>query len=178
MTYIDALTRSGTRSRDLIIGLWERVPDPLPVERFTELAATIIARQNTRSWNAALVAVAVWVQANTNTPGRPRTIPVDQHYIDTTRLTTAVGTVLHADRDTLYRLARLAHGEAVEAGQRGYSAALADEPAIKGWTRQTEQDPCEMCTGWAEAPWLPATVAMKTHTGCMCRQLPTTEAEQ
>lgn len=171
MSYVDSLDKIGNRTARAVLTLWARVPDQLSVDAFTPAAARIIARANGQAWNVALAAVAVWVRANTNPRGTPIAAPVDPHHTSIDRLATGLGTTI-AGADIARRLERMARAEPIEAGHRGYSAAIDADDSIRGWERDTRGDACDLCADWAAYGELPAHLPMLTHTACLCSQRP------
>lgn len=79
----------------------------------------------------------------------------------------ALETVLDGDGDLDMKLARLALNAPLEAAQVAYDDAVA--MSGKGWVRQLDPDPCQLCRWWwREGQVWPADHAMPTHPGCEC----------
>lgn len=89
------------------------------------------------------------------------------------RIAQAVATVLETDdpEQLAMRLGRLALAESISAARETNSGIMRRTRNVKGWTRQLDSDPCQLCQWWARGGRIwPADHTMPTHPGCACAQ--------
>lgn len=133
--------------------------------RFLQLAAAILGQSGAKAATLADLAVATEM-----TRLRGRIFPstgVDAAIKRPTYLT-ALQTVLDGDGDLLMQLGRLALNAPLQAAQTAYGDAIAASGA-RGWVRQLEADPCQLCRWWwREGRVWPTDHPMPTHPGCDC----------
>lgn len=138
-----------------------------------DLAAAVAVAISAGTASAVSLAV-VWVRSVLERALRVPTpvadvLPVD----DLGRLRAAVATVLgdaEPAADTPTRLERLARSEVLETGQATVAEVIARTPAITGWRRRLDGDPCARCVRWAEdGRVFPKGHHFKRHYGCNCQ---------
>lgn len=181
MAVRDRLIGLSAETERTITGLHDAyLAGDLSESRFIEAAAGAIARGERRAVVTADRAAAVQL---TRLLGR-RVAPVGDDRPESerkpNRLRDAVGAVLAARPDSASgdalsgsqrtRLGRLARAEIKRAGQRTLGRRLRSSGV--GWTRATGDDPCPLCTEWADGVVRPASVEMATHPDCSCVQRP------
>ncbi|MBA2785699.1 hypothetical protein H1J40_19255 [Mycobacterium canettii] len=67
------------------------------------------------------------------------------------------------------RLERLARSEPLETGQNAAVAAMIEQPLVEGWTRQMDDDPCQLCQWWWRNGRIwPKAHPFQHHKGCNC----------
>lgn len=90
---------------------------------------------------------------------------------------TALETILDGDGDLMMQMSRLALNAPLQAAQDAYDDAI--KASGKGWRRQLEADPCQLCRWWwREGRVWPADHAMPTHPGCECVARPVNQEEE
>lgn len=153
-----------------------------------ELCAAIIVQFNAQGLSAGAAALDDYLDQSAaeqlttgepvDAPAEPATVntesQTDNHYLDGGRLTAGVTTVVTAGNlDTGDRLERLARSEPLEAVQTSFHSRMINAPRVKGWQRQLDADPCELCQHWASGntTW-PPFVDMPKHKGCACMPRP------
>lgn len=171
MSYTEQLHELGQETERQVLSLWELVPDELTPAEFDELAAVIIATASAQGQVLAELALLAVVAGELGpAAAAPAAAPVGAHHLDTSRLSRALSTARgSAGDDPSSRLARLARSEPVESSQRAYSRAIKKHPAVEGWVRQLDADPCQLCRWWYRdgGVW-PKSHTMPTHKGCEC----------
>lgn len=78
------------------------------------------------------------------------------------------------EADMLMRVQRIARLEPIGQAARAHSKALAAQPAVEGWVRGMDADPCQLCRWWyRDGRVWPKNHPMPHHKGCTCTQIPT-----
>ena len=68
------------------------------------------------------------------------------------------------------RIERLARSEPLEAAQNATIDAMQQQPLVEGWTRQMDDDPCQLCRWWwREGRIWPKEHPFQSHKGCNCQ---------
>ena len=171
MSYAQQLHELGQETERQILELWQLVPDELDPADFDELAAIVIATASAQGQTLAELSLVALVAAELGpAAAAPAAAPVGAHHLDTRRLSRALSTARESSTgDPTARLARLARSEPVESSQRAYSRAIREHPAVEGWVRGLDADPCQLCTWWhRDGRVWPKSHPMPTHTGCEC----------
>lgn len=133
-------------------------------EQFLQLSAAIMGHSGAKAAAVADHTVALEVsrldQTVTSTTGvKARRTP--DTYL------TALATVLEGEGDILMKLERLALNSPLQSAQDAYDDAVKEKG--KGWVRQMDADPCQLCRWWwREGQVWPADHPMPTHPGCEC----------
>lgn len=71
------------------------------------------------------------------------------------------------------RAQRLGKAVPMEAAQSAWHAGLnRNRRRVRGWTRSTSGDACELCVALANGEVLPVTAEMHKHPGCSCIATP------
>ena len=71
---------------------------------------------------------------------------------------------------TPMRIERLARSELLEAAQNATIDAMQQQPLVEGWTRQMDDDPCQLCRWWwREGRIWPKEHPFQSHKGCNCQ---------
>lgn len=78
------------------------------------------------------------------------------------------GTPEQLQRSQGLRLARLARDSAAEAAVFGFALGARERRIDGGWTRETDMNPCKVCSNLADGVVRSWSVQMKRHTGCAC----------
>lgn len=178
----DAVGNLAARTEREVVALFGRYQrGAISQGRFVDLAATVIARARAKGVSLADLSLTATIIRTLGQRTAPLglTPPAD----DTERLTQSVATVLGQEIDSAttpdalresqaLRLGRLARDSAVEASVFGLSLGARTRGLDGGWTRETDPDPCPVCTGLADGVARPWTVTMKRHTGCACTPRP------
>lgn len=176
MSYTETLHELGQETQRQVLALWELVPDELSPDDFDELAAVIVATASAQGAALAELSLLVAVAGELGTAAAaPAAVAPSLHHLDTGRLTRAFRTARESSTtgDPTARLARLARAEPVESSQRAYSRAIAEHPAVTGWVRALDADPCQLCRWWwREGRIWPSSHPMPTHKGCECHPKP------
>lgn len=155
-------------SESAALALWWTV-DEIGDALFTAALAAILATFNQRA--VSLAATAFSAQASIATGAA---VPVSVLGIpdDTERLAKAATTVLEVARasdvpDDI--IARIGRAEPLNSAARTYSGQIAGSPLTRGWVRQMDADPCQLCKfWWREGRTWPARHPFQTHKGCAC----------
>ncbi|WCS17537.1 hypothetical protein MML61_22500 [Mycobacterium marinum] len=151
-----------------------------------ELIATLVNTANAASFSLADAYVALQIEKSTTLPAPTTGIaPVD----DYDRLLQAAHTILdglldaikqHVDSESIedtpdpaqkagMRLQRMARSEPLETGQNAAVAAMTEQPLVEGWTRQMDDDPCQLCQWWWRNGRIwPKNHPFQSHKGCNC----------
>lgn len=176
----DNLDRIAKATAADVIALWHR---GLEDRRFQTLAATVIARGRARGVTLADITRAMEVSKHRGRATPPLGLVLPDG--DPERLRTSVGKVLTAEiasADTpealeasrTARLVRLARDSTAEAVTWASAQAMQEHTQRfslrTGWTRQTDLNPCPVCTGLADGVVRSWSVPIKRHTGCGCVQ--------
>lgn len=146
-------------------------------DRFVALAAAVLARARAKGVALADLTLAAEIVRTLRRRTAPLglTPPED----DTPRLQRSVATVLDQDVASAStpeelrgsqeaRLGRLARDSAAEAAVFGLRLGALTRGLDGGWTRETDLNPCPVCTNLADGVVRSWTVTMKRHTGCAC----------
>lgn len=139
-----------------------------PAEATAAMAAAVNAA-NAAATTLADVFVSAQVEMAAGVPSPPTGVAPRDEFA---RLSQAVSTVLDdQDADTAgMRLERLARSEPLDTGQAAAEEIVTRLPAVTGWTRVLDADPCERCRRWAEGGRVfPKDHHFKRHHGCKCQ---------
>ncbi len=146
----------------------------LSAQESIALMAAAIAQANSRAFALADLSLAATIMLGTGDaiPVVGVLPPPD----DAVRLSKAATTVLDIARDSDVPeavVSRLARSEPLESATRAYNEAMPQQPLVKGWVRQLDADPCQLCRWWwREGRIWPADHPMPRHKGCECVQRP------
>lgn len=178
-----ATARLGTQTEREVRALWAR-HEAGEIDRatFVTLAAARIARSNRRAVAMADLALATRIAQVMRRPPTTLGLLPDDREVDQPRIAKSVRTVLAEQIVTAgsatelaesraTRLGRLARAETQSTVQDATQRGMA-ERQLPGWTRETDPDPCPLCTGWADGVVRRPTVRMIRHVGCSCVQQP------
>lgn len=174
----DAVGNLAARTEREVVALYGRYQrGDIDRGRFVALAAAVLARARTKGVSLADLAFTAEVIKAL----RRRTAPLGltPPEGDTERLQQSVATLLDQDIDyastpeelrgsQAARLSRLARDSAVEAAVFGFAQAARETGFSSGWTRETDLNPCPVCTNLADGVQRSWSVTMKRHTGCAC----------
>ena len=176
----DGVTRLAERTEREIDALFARY-ERGQIDRgtFVAIAAQVIARARARGASLADLTLAAEAIRQVRDETGPIGIMQDD---ETERLQESVTTVLDErpeyvdDEKQLresqrLRLGRLARDASVEAAVFGMARAMT-ERGVPGWTRETDIDPCPVCSRLADGIVRPPSVVMKRHVKCACVQRP------
>lgn len=146
----------------------------LSTEEFLTAGATTVATADDHAVSLGDLAIAAALTALRGEPVDPAGIVLPDQ---TDRLTSSLSTILADsapdDADGTAAIARLGTAEPLSAGQWATGQALQAQDAGR-WRRMVGPDPCPICTD-LEAGTVPADVAMWSHPGCSCVQVPVTD---
>ncbi|MFV0432531.1 MAG: hypothetical protein ACK5LO_00905 [Leucobacter sp.] len=165
MSYQGTLGRIRDSSKVKIMAAWRMYGQGV-IDRptFLHLAEAILG--NHGAYAAALADQSVALEVSR----LDRRLASTQGVMPTAKLRSyeaALMTILDGDGDLEMKLQRLALNAPLEAAQTTYDHAI--EQAGKGWVRQLEADPCQLCRWWwREGQVWPADHPMPTHPGCEC----------
>lgn len=175
----DGVTRLANQTEKEIAALYARLEQgSIDRDTFVVLAARVIARARARGVSLADLALAAEAIRQIGEASGPLGLtPLDG---DRERLEGSVASVLDErpdhidDRERLResqraRLARLARDSSAEAATWGMRLAMI-ERGVRGWVRETDADPCPVCTNLADGVVRSPRVTMLRHTGCACVQ--------
>ena len=173
----DAVGNLAARTEREVVALFGRYQrGSLDRGRFVALAAAVLARARAKGVALAdLALTAQIVRALGQTAPLGLTPPPD----DTQRLQQSVRTLLSEEIATAStpkaladsqaaRLGRLARDSSAEAAVFGFMLGARERNLDGGWTRETDLNPCRVCTNLADGVVRPWSVQMKRHTGCAC----------
>ena len=74
------------------------------------------------------------------------------------------------DDEALTRFDRLARSEPLETAQQAVHDAMQSQPLVEGWTRQMDDDPCQLCQWWSrEGRVWPKAHPFQRHVWCNCQ---------
>lgn len=155
-----------------VIGqLWAQVEAGLiTVADFQQVAADLVVVARTQGALAAQATLRAYLEVTFAQPVAAAAIPIAA---DRDRLRQAIGTILASDLDTAMQLARLAANEPLDAAANAYADAMRQEPAVSGWRRGLDSDPCQLCRWWAREGRIFRTEhRLARHPGCACHQIP------
>lgn len=173
----DGTARLAGRTEQQISTLFDRYTNgSISRDAFVSLAAQILATSRARGVALAdlsLTAAAVRALRRPEVP-----IGITQPEGDLERLESSVASVLDADVDypdderelrgsQRLRLGRLARDSTAEVVPWAM-AMLMGHRSVSGWVRETDADPCKVCSNLADGIVRSHSVVMKRHTGCMC----------
>lgn len=174
--YQAATMRLANLTRDQATGLWVAHTDGDLVE---DVAADLIAQAVNVGIARAVGLADAWlsrqIEEASGQPTPTTGITPRDHFL---RLRKAGGTIfgrfrhkeIDADEGRM-QTGRVGHSEPLEAGQRATAEAITKHPLVKGWVREFDADPCQLCTWWARDGRIwPADHPMPTHKGCNCSQ--------
>ncbi|SLL01448.1 Uncharacterised protein [Mycobacteroides abscessus subsp. abscessus] len=137
--------------------------------------ATAVVTANAVATTLADAYVAAHIEQATGVPTPTVGLPPRD---DTERLTKAVEKILDEQEDepvdtAAMRIERLAHSEPLAAAQQSTVEVMAGQPAVVGWRRQMDADPCELCQFWYSGGRIyRTTTAFQSHPGCNCQPEP------
>lgn len=144
-------------------------------ETFVMMAAQIIARARVQGVTLADLSLATDALRQLGEGFPLGLTPPDG---DADRLHDSVRSVLDErpdyveDRERLresqrLRIARLGRDSSAESATWAMRLAML-ERGVRGWIRETDQNPCPMCRNLADGVVRPPSVVMKRHGGCAC----------
>lgn len=177
----DAVTRLANQTEREIARLYERLAaGSIDRDTFTVLAAQVIARARAKGVSLADLALAAEAVRQIGEEFGPLGLtPPDS---DLERLQGSVGSVLDErpdyiddnDRERLResqraRLTRLARDSSAESATWAMRLAML-ERGVRGWVRETDANPCPVCTNLADGVVRSPRVVMIRHGGCCCCQ--------
>lgn len=174
----DAVGTLASRTEREVTALYERHQrGAIDRDQFVALAATVLARARAKGVALAdLSFTAAIIRAlGQRTAPLGLTAPPD----DTERLRESVNTVLTQEVKTattpeelkesqLARLTRLARDSAAEAAVFGFTESARRRGVRGGWTRETDLNPCPVCSNLADGVVRSWNVSMIRHTACAC----------
>lgn len=175
----DAVTRLASQTEREIARLYERLASGgIDRDTFTVLAAQVIARARARGVSLADLALAAEAIRQIGDDTGPIGLTPPENDIE--RLEGSVGSVLDErpdsadDRERLResqrsRLTRLARDSSAEAATWAMRLAMLTR-GVRGWVRETDANPCPVCTNLADGVVRSPRVTMIRHTGCACTQ--------
>ncbi|WP_204806455.1 hypothetical protein [Mycobacterium riyadhense] len=158
----------------------------ISTEEAEELIAALVNAANAAAFTFADAYVSLQIEKATTLPATATGItPVD----DYDRLLKAAHTILDGLLNMLkahltaddeqhsepvqtagMRLGRLARSEPLETGQKASVAAMTEQPLVEGWTRQMDDDPCQLCVWWSRDGRIwPKAHPFQSHKGCNCQ---------
>lgn len=167
-----AFARLNEQSQVRVLELLQELEDGR-ISRRAFQAAVAGAITTSKAEATAFGDVAMAVALGTTPLGIPTNVT------DPSRWFRAAGTLLDAEPDTVddllvsrqLRFARLARAETATQVQDTMQVSMRANN-VERWIRQTDQDPCPLCTELADGISRPVSVRMARHTGCACRQQP------
>lgn len=175
MSYPETLVKLGTRTEAKaaeILALWQA--GSISKTEAVGTMGSLIAKANVRA--TALADASLAATLSLETGSAVPAIGVTQRS-GGTRMRRAIKEILDtptADADMLMRVGRIARLEPIGQGARAYSRAIKAQPAVQGWVRGLDADPCQLCRWWwREGRVWPANHPMPHHKGCTCTQVPT-----
>lgn len=175
----DAAVRLAAATADEVAALWQRhVAGSLSERQLIALAARAIAGANRRAVTVADLGIATQVIEQLRRPVPMLGLVATERDLDQTRLADAVGVVLVEEVESAgspdalassreNRLIRLARDEPLKVLATAAGVAMV-ERGVEGWVRETDANPCKLCTGWADGVVRSPAVPMNRHTGCSC----------
>lgn len=177
----DGVTRLANQTEREIARLYGRLAQGnIDRDTFVVLAAQVIARARAKGVSLADLALAAEAVRQIGEEFGPLGLTPPDNDID--RLENSVGSVLEErpdyiedrDRERLResqraRLTRLARDSSAEAATWAMRLAMI-ERGVRGWVRETDVNPCPVCTNLADGVVRSARVRMIRHTGCACVQ--------
>ncbi|VEG40295.1 Uncharacterised protein [Mycolicibacterium flavescens] len=175
MSYQDeliALADSSDRTVQVLYALY--LSGELSVQDAVALMAAAVAQANSQAYALADLSLAASIMLGTAeaVPVVGVLPPAD----DTVRLSKAATTVLKvAEASDVPEaiVSRLARSEPLESATKAFGEAMHQQPLVKGWVRQLDADPCQLCRWWwREGRVWPAAHPMPRHKGCECVQRP------
>jgi hypothetical protein len=139
---------------------------------FEASVALVIAQNQVRAAKIADIGMAAMVSEQLKMLVSPLGLPADR--VDQARMVRAVGTILAFDPKTVdltvsrqLRFGRLAVAEPAAQLQDTMHRAMAGH-GVTGWVRQTDSDPCPLCTELADGVVRSFRSKMSRHEGCVC----------
>ncbi|WP_304106401.1 hypothetical protein [Mycolicibacterium bacteremicum] len=166
--YQVALLTLAIESESAAISLWWAV-DEIGDDLFSASLAAVIAVHNAKAAALAEIAFATEATVATTTAVPVLGLPIVD---DTERLAKAASTVLDVARASDVPeliVGRLGRAEPLNTAARTYSESVRESTLTRGWTRQMDSDPCQLCRWWwREGRIWPKQHPFQTHTGCAC----------
>lgn len=175
----DGVTRLANQTEREIAQLYERlVSGAIDRGTFVVLGAQVIARARARGVSLADLALAAEAVRQIGEAFGP--IGLEPPEGDVERLQGSLASVLDErpdyvdDRERLResqrsRLTRLARDSSAESATWAMRLAMLTR-GVRGWVRETDANPCPMCTNLADGVVRSPRVTMIRHTGCACVQ--------
>lgn len=173
----DGVARLANQTEREIAALYARLErGSIDRDTFVVLAARVIARARARGVSLADLTLATEAIRQIGDQAGPLGLTPPDNDIE--RLEGSVGSVLDERPDyegerlresQRARLGRLARDSSAEAATWGMRLAML-ERGVKGWVRETDVDPCPVCTNLADGVVRSPRVTMLRHTGCACVQ--------
>jgi hypothetical protein len=166
-----------------VLALWARVEaGSLTETRFRAEAAAMIAAANAAGVHLADLGLAAEVTRQLRRPTSPVGLQPTDVQTDQARIAAGLASVIaehpeSATTDELLaesrraRLTRLARSEPLLTVATAVQTGMVHHGA-SGWVRRTDQDPCKLCSGWADGAVRSAETHMARHLGCSCIQEP------
>jgi hypothetical protein len=142
--------------------------------QFVQIVAAHVAMGNARAIAVADYALAstLSVELGVVQPATGVTPPSG----DAQRLAkgaTTLALAAEAGEDVTDRLARLATAEPASAAADAWSDGMKRSKKVRGWVRQLDADPCQLCRWWwRDGQVWPADHPMPHHKGCTCTPKP------
>lgn len=164
--YQDATEALAADTERRVLALYAAATEGTHSGQVVALIAAIIGRANAAAGVLADIGLAVQIEQSARAATPTLGIVTGD---DTGRLSVAVGTILDSDADTAMQLSRLARAEPLDAGQRAMSAAMLNQPRVRGWVRECNPGACELCEWWARGGrTYPVDYPFRRHPGCNC----------
>lgn len=174
----DAVGNLAARTEREVVALFGRYQKGvIDRSRFVALAAAVLARA--RAKGVALADFALATQIVRTLGERTAPLGLTPPSEDTEKLQQSVTTLLNEDiisastpealrESQAVRLGRLARDSAAEAAVFGFMLGARERSLKGGWTRETDLNPCQVCSNLADGVVRSWNVTMKRHTGCAC----------
>lgn len=175
MSYTDSLVKLATTTEakaTKILQLWQA--GKISKTEAVGTMGALISKANVKA--TALADASLAATLSLETGSAVPAIGVTQRSGGTT-LRRAIREILdtpEAEADMLMRVQRIARLEPIGQGARAYSKAMAAQPAVEGWVRGLDSNPCQLCRWWyRDGRVWPKNHPMPHHKGCTCTQIPT-----
>lgn len=153
------------------MALWALVEaGDLTVPRFRALGASLIAQANQAGVQLADMGLTAEVTRQLRRPTAPLGLRPTPVQVDRDRIAGGIDRII-AEPDPKGALARLGRSEPLLTVAATVQTAMVRRGAT-GWTRQLDNDPCKVCSGWADGVVRSTGTRMARHVGCGCIQQP------
>lgn len=173
---------TGASRREVLALLAQFEAGEIDQADFEVAVALVISRSQVRASRLGDLGAAALVSDLMRTLVSPLGLPADR--VDQSRIVRAVGTLLRFDPKTVglaesrqLRFGRIAVAEPAAQMQQTMQTAMRAH-GVSGWVRQTDAEPCPLCTELADGKVRPMTVSMTRHEGCVCYPRPVTMVRQ